>query len=75
MASIIRSKEQIEEMLNRTYKADETGVSIYPGMKYEDGVRAALDWLFSEDDEDPLPPEEDDEVNPDEDGEDYGDAE
>ncbi len=38
--------------------ADKKGRSKYPGMTYEEGVRAALDWACGNQDEDPTQDEE-----------------
>lgn len=40
-----RPQEQIDELLNRCTEAEETGESAYPGMSYEQGIKAAIEWL------------------------------
>ena len=40
-----RPQEQIDELLNRCAEAEETGESAYPGMTYEQGIMAAIEWL------------------------------
>ena len=40
-----RTQDQIDELLNRCIEAEETGVSEYPGMSYEQGIKAAIEWL------------------------------
>lgn len=42
----IATKREIEELLNRTYAAMDTGNSAYPGMNYEDGVRAVCEFIL-----------------------------
>ena len=36
----------IDELLNQCIESEETGVSKYPGMTYEQGIKAAIEWLF-----------------------------
>lgn len=42
------SEEEIDEVLNRCIAASDMGVQAYPGATYEDGVRAAIDWLHGD---------------------------
>ena len=37
--------DQIDEVLNWAVEAENKGGSKFPGMTYEQGVRAAIDWL------------------------------
>jgi len=39
------SDEQIDELLNRCVESEETGRSEYPGMTYEQGIKAAIEYL------------------------------
>lgn len=41
----IRTQKQIDDLLNRCAEAEETGESVYPGMSYEQGIKAAIEWL------------------------------
>lgn len=41
-----RTEKEIDELLNRCVEAEETGESAYPGMSYEQGIKAAIEWLF-----------------------------
>lgn len=41
-----RTEEEISELLNRCIEAEETGESVYPGMSYEQGIKAAIEWLI-----------------------------
>lgn len=42
------TKREIEELLGRTYACMETGRSEFPGMNYEDGVRAACEFILGD---------------------------
>lgn len=44
---IKRSDTEIDEVLNQAWDYIEAG-SRYPGMTYEEGVIAVVDWLFEE---------------------------
>jgi len=48
-----RTKSEIEEQLNKALDALDTG-SKYPGMSYEEGVSAALDWVIGNIDDRPM---------------------
>ncbi len=52
-----RTKLDIQELIFRTYNKFRED---YSGMTYEEGIRYALDWLFGESDEDPMPYAEND---------------
>jgi len=39
---------EIDRVLNWTYDAMDEARSNFPGMSYEDGVRAAIEWLQGE---------------------------
>jgi len=43
--SIGQTDEAVDEQLNRAMEAEEEG-SQYPGMSYEQGVEAVLNWLL-----------------------------
>jgi len=49
----MRSSSEIFEQIDRTFSAIESGTS-YPGMSYEEGVRAALEWVSGDSDELPM---------------------
>lgn len=40
-----RTQRQIDDLLDRCVKSEETGESAYPGMSYEQGIKAAIEWL------------------------------
>lgn len=53
MYGIVRSDEDIDNLLNECVEAEDSG-SKYPGISYEEGIRAAIDWLIGDDDVHPL---------------------
>lgn len=40
-----RTQKQIDDLLNRCAEAEESGESAYLGMSYEQGIKAAIEWL------------------------------
>lgn len=44
----IATKREIEELLARTYPALDSGKSEFAGMNYEDGIRAACEFILGE---------------------------
>lgn len=40
-----RTDEEVNELLNRCSEAEENGESAYPGMTYEQGIKAMAEWL------------------------------
>jgi len=54
MYQIKRSDEEIDAAVNWAFDAEESG-SRYPGMSYENGVQAALDWVVGNTDDRPDP--------------------
>ncbi len=40
-----RTEDEINDVLNRCIESEETGESQWPGMTYEQGVKAALEWV------------------------------
>lgn len=51
---IVRSEQEIFDLLNQCAEAEETGSSIYPGMIYEQGIKAAIEWLVGDIDNHPI---------------------
>ena len=47
------TQEEINEVIHWATKAEATGQSDYPGMSYEEGVRAGIDWVLGDTDERP----------------------
>lgn len=52
--NITRSEQEICDLLNQCADAEETGVSTYPGMSYEQGVKAAIEWIIGDTNEHPI---------------------
>lgn len=51
----MRSQTEIDEQIGRCVDAMESpSGSKYPGMSYEEGVLAAIDWLTGETDDPPM---------------------
>ena len=50
--TIVRSRDEIDEVLNWASEALENGPH-YPGQSYEDGLMAMYDWLVGHTDDDP----------------------
>ena len=46
---VVRTQEEIDEVLNRCIEAEASGKSGYPGMRFEEGVKYAIDWLLNKD--------------------------
>lgn len=51
---VMRIKEEIDNLLNKATEAVDAGKSKYNGMSYEEGIIAALDWVFGNTDDHPL---------------------
>lgn len=39
------TQEQIDDVLNKCSDSEDEGTSIYPGMTYEQGVKAGIEWV------------------------------
>lgn len=50
---IVRDVGEVEELMQRALGAESEG-SVYPGMSYEQGIVAAIDWLTDEQQEYPF---------------------
>jgi hypothetical protein len=48
-----RSEEEIDDLANRVVEAVNSG-SNFPGMSYEEGINAMIEWLENPDASDPL---------------------
>lgn len=42
---IVPSENDINQLLNRCAESEESGISEYPGMSYEQGIQAAIEYL------------------------------
>ena len=54
----VRSSAEVDDVLNQCVDAEATGASRYPGMIYEEGVRAGIEWVLGQSDDPPFDPEE-----------------
>lgn len=52
--AIQRTTKEIEELIDQCAEARAMGKSKYPRMTYEDGIRAAIEWLTDKQAEHPL---------------------
>lgn len=43
--NVIRTQKEIDDLLNRCVESEESGISEYPGMTYEQGIKAAIEYL------------------------------
>jgi hypothetical protein len=50
--SIVRDDDEIDQQLNAAMESD--GGSKFPGMTYEQGVAAGIDWLTGNTDDKPM---------------------
>ena len=55
MFKVKRDEKEINELLNDVMDADNEGERRFPGMSYEAGVSAAIEWLLGWTDEHPYP--------------------
>lgn len=44
--AVARTPDEIDEVLNECVEAEAQGHSRYPGMSYEEGVRAGIEWAL-----------------------------
>lgn len=54
MNTVLRTQEEIDELLNQCADSEEDGRSKYPGMTYEQGIQAAIRWLTEQGEPQPL---------------------
>lgn len=52
--NIVRSEQDIWDLLNQCADAEETEDSKYPGMSYEQGIKAAIEWITGDIDIHPI---------------------
>lgn len=50
---IVRTQQEIDEVIDKANEGLDNG-SAYPGMNYEEGVKAMYDWLVGNIDETPF---------------------
>ena len=53
-ATVTRTEEEVNEVIDKTAAQDNEGGSRWPGMTYEQGVRNALDWILGNNDDNPM---------------------
>lgn len=51
---IVRSEQEIWDLLNQCADAEETGDSKYPGMSYEQGIKVAIEWMTGDTNNHPI---------------------
>ncbi len=51
---IARTEQEIDDLLNECIESEETGGSKYPGMTYEQGIKAAIEWITGEINDNPM---------------------
>lgn len=54
MADIVRTQEEIDEVLNTASEIINTEGSRYHGMSFEEGIRDMYEWLVGNTDDNPL---------------------
>lgn len=52
--NIARLQSEIDKIIERCVECDNNNESLFPGMTYEQGVRAAIEWMTGETNEPPL---------------------
>lgn len=50
-----RTDDEINDQLNRAMEQEDAGGSRWPGMSYEQGVSAALNWAIGHIEDEPIP--------------------
>jgi len=53
MPTLVRTRDEIDRVIDWTINEEGQGRTRYPGMSYEEGVRDAIDWLLGDSDEAP----------------------
>lgn len=59
MYRLKRTNTEIDDLLNTANRWEELGGSSVPGMSYEQGVKAAIDWVLGDCDDLPINVESD----------------
>jgi len=54
LRSIIPRDNEIDDVLAKCFDEIEAGSTQYPGMTYEEGIIAGLDWIFGMSDLNPI---------------------
>lgn len=51
---IARSEQEVWDLLNQCTDAENAGFSNFPGMSYEQGIKAAVEWAIGDIEDHPL---------------------
>ena len=51
---VVVTQEQVNDVMDAVIEQTSINKTKFSGMTYEDGVRAAIDWMTGEDDENPM---------------------
>lgn len=43
---MVKSEKEVDDILNRCLDSEDSGELTYPGMSYEQGVRAGIEWAL-----------------------------
>jgi len=54
MYEMVRTDEEIDDLIIECMRKANDGRSKYPGMTYEQGIRAAIEWLVDHAEQHPL---------------------
>lgn len=46
--NIVRTDQEIWDLLNQCAEVEEAGSSNYPGMSYEQGIKVAIEWIIGD---------------------------
>jgi hypothetical protein len=52
--SNVRSDPEVDAQLNAAAESEDSGVSRWPGMTFEQGVRRGIDWVLGNTDDPPI---------------------
>lgn len=51
---IVRTEQEVQDLLDQCMNAEVTGSSNYPGMNYEQGIKAGIEWIIGDTDDHPI---------------------
>lgn len=54
MPRIIATKDELWELLNSCADSEDTGHTDFPGLTYEQGIKAGIEWAMGENSDHPL---------------------
>lgn len=52
--NIVRTEQEIWDLLSQCLDTENSGSSNYPGMSYEQGIKAAIEWITGETEDHPI---------------------